>query len=147
MSAYHGAQGREGIVLIKTATGQKAGEIKVSGGSVAVGSSKLWIADVAGRAANHRLTGRLEFAVENARPAAPLEQKANTDEPMPLLLANAADGGCWFIERKPRRLGRWDAAGQPAGTSPLPESLGEIVGVKQTTAGLLLIGTRGVTTH
>ncbi len=147
VSAYHGAQVREGVVLINTATGKKAGEIKVSGGSLAVGSSHLWISDVAGRTSSRSLSGHLDFAVEGARPAAPLELKPIAEEPMPVLLALGSDGGCWFVERKERRLSRWDAHGKPGESTSLPKTLGDIVSVKPSARGVLLIGTRGTASY
>jgi hypothetical protein len=143
VSAYHGAQVREGIVLIDTAGGKKAGEIKVPGGGLAAASSHLWIADIAGRVTNYAVGGRLDFAIDGARSAAPLELKPNLEEAMPVLLAEGPDGGCWLVDRKERRLARLDVHGKQLESISLKDDLGDIVALKPAATGVLLVGTKG----
>jgi hypothetical protein len=144
VSAYHGAQVREGVMLIALADVKRLGEIKISGGSVAVDlRGRLWSADVAGHVACYDTRGRKQFDdKETAAPAVP-DAVLPANSPLPVVLRPTADGGVWLLSALRRTLGKASGngtAGEITDLQTIPPSAGPLWRLAGTSATPVVVG-------
>ncbi|HUS90240.1 MAG TPA: hypothetical protein VM695_00275, partial [Phycisphaerae bacterium] len=91
VSSYHGAQVREGTMVLAVREGRRIAEIKAPAGSACVDAQgRAWLADVAGHAAAHAASGRKLFDAPDGPPPAVADAQLPAGSPLPVVLR--ADG-------------------------------------------------------
>ena len=142
VSEYHGAQVREGIMMVRVSDAARIGEIKAPAGSVSIDESgRVWVADVAGHIACYDLRGRkLLDAAGSAAPAVP-DAKLPASSPLPAVVRADGKGTVWVLLTLARKLIALDAKGVPqGGARPVPESAGALYRLAPTPAGPIAVG-------
>ena len=142
VSEYHGAQVREGIMMVRVADAARIGEIKAPAGSLAIDASgRVWIADVAGHVACYDLRGRKQFDVAgSAAPAVP-DAKLPASSPLPAVVRADGKGTVWVLLTLGRKLASFDSKGAAQGDGrPVPETAGALFRLAATRAGPLAVG-------
>jgi hypothetical protein len=148
VSAYHGAQVREGVLLVRMADALRFGEIKIPGGSVAIDSTgRLWSADVAGHVACYDARGRKQFDLKETPAAAVPDAVLPANSPLPVVLRANANGGIWLLSTLRRTLGK--AAGTGAAVEltdiqAIPPTAGPLWRLTGTAAAPLVIGEKSL---
>jgi sugar lactone lactonase YvrE len=146
VSEYHGAQVREGTMIVRTADAQRIGEIKASAGSIAVdGAGRLWIADVAGHVVCTDLRGKKAFDVAGSPAPAVMDARLPAASPLPVVVRSDGKGGVWVLFTLGRKLAALDARGMPAGDArPVADPAGAIFRMAVTPQGPIAIGDKGL---
>ena len=141
VSQYHGAQVREGVMLVRVADAARIGEIKAPAGSVTVDpSGRVWLADVAGHAACYTSRGVKQFDVAGSPPAAAAGARLPAGAPLPVVLRADAQGSVWALFTVTRKLALLDARGAPQGElQPVESAAGGLFGLAITPRGPLPI--------
>jgi len=137
VSEYHGAQVREGIVVVRVSDATRIGEIKTSAGSLCIDESgRLWIADVAGHIGCYDLRGRKQFDVANSpAPAAP-DARLPANSPLPVVVRSDGKGTVWALFTLARKLIALDPKGAKRGEArPAPKTAGGLYRLALTPAG------------
>ena len=141
VSEYHGAQVREGAMIVRTDDAVRIGEIKMPAGSVCVDpAGRLWSADVAGHVACYDLRGRKQFDVGGSPQPAVANAKLPAASPLPVVVRADDQGTVWALFTLGRKMVRLDAQGAASEPVPLPEAAGAIFRLGLTTAGPVAIG-------
>ncbi len=105
MSSYHGAQVREGAMVISADTVKRAGELKLPGGSISIDDTgRVWVADVAGHVACYTLSGKLVFDVKDTPAAAVIDAVLPVTSPLPMVLRAGSQGSVWALAVMHRKL-------------------------------------------
>ena len=142
VSQYHGAQVREGVMLVRAADVQRIGELKVPAGTISIDEAgRIWTADVAGHITCSDLKGKklLEVATSPA-PAIP-DSRLPATSPAPVVLRADGKGHIWALYTLGRKLVDLDATGAPHGdATPVPDTAGNLYRATLTPAGILSVG-------
>jgi hypothetical protein len=140
VSRYHGAQVREGAVVLRVADVRRLGELKVPGGSLAIDAEgRVWAADVAGHVTRHTSRGGklLDFDGSPA-PAVP-DAALSEGAAVPAVLRADGEGGVWILQVHSRKLAR------VGGDDVLvPGEPGAVLGFVATPEGPVVVGEKGV---
>jgi hypothetical protein len=142
ITSYHGAQVREGVMLVRVSDARRVGEIKVPTGSVAVDEQgRVWVGDVAGHVSCHELKGRKLFdAAGTPAPAVP-DAKLPIGSPLPAVVRADGKGAACVLLTLQRKLLTVDASGKPQGDAKVvPETAGGLLRLALTSAGPWALG-------
>ncbi len=113
VSAYHGAQVREGAMVIAVDGAKRVGELKLPGGSVAIdGAGRVWVGDVAGHVACYTVSGKKLLDVKDTPPPAVPDAVLPASSPLPAVLRAGANGEVMALLVLKRSLLRVNAEGQ-----------------------------------
>ena len=146
VSAYYGAQVKEGVMLIDVATIKRVAEIKIPGGSACVDSAgRLWDADVAGHIACYDLTGHKQFDVPGSPKPAVLDAKLPADSPVPVVLRGGSENSVWSLATLRRKIAKVTAEGVAAETE-IPASAGALWKLGVSGASPVAIGDKSLWT-
>ena len=128
VSQYHGAQVREGIMLVRTADAARIGEVKAPAGSVCVDAAgRVWTADVAGHVSCCDLRGRRLLDAAASPAAAVPDARLPASSPLPVMLRCGTGGGVWTLHTLGRKLAALDAKGEPQGEpQPIAAAAGAV---------------------
>ncbi|MCY3017890.1 MAG: hypothetical protein NTW87_02505, partial [Planctomycetota bacterium] len=145
ITSYHGAQVREGVMLVRVSDGRRVGEIKAPTGSVAVDEQgRIWASDVAGHVSCHELKGRKLFDVAGTPAAAVPDAKLPAGSPLPAVVRPDGKGTTWVLYTLQRKLAAVDASGKPQGEpKAAPETAGGLLRLAVTGAGPWVLGEKG----
>jgi len=127
VSAYHGAQVREGVLVVNVESVKRVGEIKLPGGSVTVDKTgKLWVADVAGHVACFDVRGNRVVDVKDSPAPAVLDAVLPAGSPVPVVVrAGPADVVALFTLA--RKIVSFDSAGAMRGEAKsVPTTTGNL---------------------
>jgi len=146
VSEYHGAQVREGIMLVRIADAAWIGEIKTPGGSICVDEAgRIWVADLAGHVACYTHKGRKLLDVAASPAAAVPDARLPVGSAAPVVLRSDGKGTVYALFTLGRKLLAFDAAGAPRGDGkPIPESAGSLYRLAITPSGPLAIADKAL---
>ena len=146
VSQYHGAQVREGIMIVRTSDAQRVGEIKAPGGSACVdGSGRLWTADVAGHVACYDFHGRKQFDVARSPAPAIPDARLPASSPVPTVVRHEGKDGVWILSTLAKKLGCVDGKGEARGDAlPIAESAGAVWRLSVSPKGPVVIADRAL---
>ncbi|MCX7933640.1 MAG: hypothetical protein N3A66_00090 [Planctomycetota bacterium] len=149
VSAYHGAQVREGVAVINIAEARKIAEIKIPTGSAAVDKEgRIWAADVAGHVACYGLKGGKLFDVPGSPAPAVPDAKLPASSPLPAIVRADAGGSIWILYTLKRRLMRLRSDGSAEGEPiAIPATAGNLYRLALTASGAWVVGDNGLTRH
>ena len=120
VSAYHGAQVREGVMLVRVADVHALRRNQNPRRLVAIDSTgRLWSADVAGHVACYDLRGRKQFDLKETPAAAVPDAVLPANSPLPTILRPGRGGDLWVLTTLRRNLGKIKAAASDSGISPM----------------------------
>jgi hypothetical protein len=144
VTSYHGAQVREGTMLLRVSDAARIGEIKAPAGSVTVDKSgAVWIADVAGHVASYDLKGHKLLDVSASPAPAVPDASLPTGSPLPVVLRAGSDAGVWALHTLARKLSAIDPKGEIAKDEKKPpESAGALYRFAVDTKGPVVVGTK-----
>ncbi len=126
VTAYHGTQVREGIMVVKISDVQRIAELKLPAGSIAVdGKGRLFSADVAGHIACFDTHGTKQFDVAGSAAIAVPEATLAAGNPLPVILRPGPGGSIWALGTLHRSLSQLSGE-QLSPASTIPESPGAL---------------------
>jgi hypothetical protein len=126
VSSYHGAQVREGCMLVSVDAVRRVGEIKVPGGTVAVdGDGRLWNADVAGHIACFDLRGKKLFDVKESPTAAVPDAVLPVNSPAPVIVRAGNRDTMSALFTLTRKIASYDKSGAALGAPQETDSVAE----------------------
>ena len=146
VSAYHGAQVREGVMVVRVADVKRATELKVPAGSLDLDEQgRLWVADVAGHVACYTFKGQKLFDVASSPAAAALDSQLPQGSSLPAVVRSDSKGTVWVLYTLQKKLAGIKADGSlvkdPAVVSPDAGSLWELI---VTGAGPMVVGDKAL---
>jgi hypothetical protein len=142
VTSYHGAQVREGTMLIRAADAVRIGEVKAPAGAVCVDTAgRIWIADVAGHVACYDIKGRKLLDVAASAPPAVPDASLPAGSPLPVVLRAGGEGNVWALHTLARKLVVVTPAGEVSkDESKVPDSAGALHRFLVTAAGPVVVG-------
>ena len=149
VSQYHGAQVRQGVMVVRVADTMRLGAIKVPAGAVAVdGQGRIWAGDVAGHVGVYSRFGTKQLALPGSpKPAVPDAQLAK-GTPLPARIRTAGKREAWALRIHSRNLVCVEAEGatgvKVARTFTVPKSTGVLKALYLTDSGPVVIGAEGI---
>ena len=145
VSSYHGAQVREGTVIVRADDAWRIGEIKAPAGSACVDErGRIWLADVAGCVSVRDLAGRKLLDVPGTAAPAVADAQLPAGTPLPVVLRADGKGRIWALHTLQRKLvaRRTDDA-KPAAEHAVPAAAGALGRLVMTPGGPVVIGAAG----
>jgi len=141
VSEYHGAQVREGIMIVRTGDAMRIGEIKAPAGSVGVDESgRMWVADVAGHIGCYDLRGRKQFDVADSPAPAVADARLPANSPLPVVVRADGRGSVWALFTLARKLVAMDVKGAPRGApKPMADDVGALLRLTLTPKGPVVL--------
>lgn len=141
VSEYHGAQVREGVLIVRVADAIRIGEIKVPAGSVCVDErGRVWAADVAGHIACYSMKGLKLFDVASSPAPAVPEARLPAGSPVPVVLRSDGKSAVLALFTLGRKLVSLDSSGLPRDEGkPIPDSAGSLYWLSLTPSGPLIV--------
>jgi hypothetical protein len=141
VSEYHGAQVREGIMMVQISSVARIGEIKAPAGSVSVDTmGRIWAADVAGHISCHDIRGRKLFDVAASPAPAVLDAKLPAGSSLPVIVRAGGEGGVWALFTLAKNVVFLDAKGEARGNAkPVDEAAGTLLQLSVAADGPLVI--------
>ncbi|HEY3321132.1 MAG TPA: hypothetical protein VGP72_11750 [Planctomycetota bacterium] len=133
VSSYHGAQVREGVMLVRLSDARRVGEIKVPTGSISVDEqNRLWAADVAGHVSCHEFKGKKLFDVAGSPAPAVPDAKLPPGSPLPAMVRCDGRGTTWILYALQHKLAACDASGKAVGEPKVaPEGIDGVLALEQ----------------
>ena len=146
VSEYHGAQVREGTMIVRTADATRIGEIKAPAGSACVDEAgRVWTADVAGHVACYTVGGRKLLDVAASPAVAVADASLPASSPLPAVVRCDGKGTAWVLLTLARKLVAVDAKGTLVGEAKaVPEAAGGLWRLALTPAGPMAVGDKGL---
>lgn len=140
VSAYHGAQVREGVMLVRTADVLRMGELKVPAGSITVDETgRVWTSDVAGHVACFSLKGDKLFDVAGTPAPAILDARLPASSPLPVVLRADGKGKVWALFTLGRKMVVLDTKGAVATEKPVADAAGNLFRSIMTADGPMVV--------
>jgi len=146
VSEYHGAQVREGVMVVRVSDAARLAEIKAPAGSVCLDEAgRVWTADVAGHVACFDVRGRKLFDVAATPAPAVPDAKLPPSSPLPAIVRSDGKGTVWALFPLTRKLVALDAKGAAQGDpKAIPEAAGDLWRLGATQAGPVAIGSKAL---
>jgi hypothetical protein len=116
VSEYHGAQVREGVMLVRTADVKRIGELKIPAGTISIDEAgRVWAADVAGHVACYSIRGTKQFDVAASPAPAVPDARLPASSPAPVVVRADGKGTVWALFTLGRKLVALDVSGAAKG--------------------------------